>query len=118
ALGVQSTGKLLLLGSNGDNSTPWVGSIVRLNSNGTLDNSFGTNGILTPNFGFTDNNVLYGMIKVLNDNSFLVAGTHVQSTMTTDIRQDFVAKFDANGVLQTNSGANGKVILPLSNNER
>lgn len=118
ALGVQSTGKILLLGSNGDNSTPWVGSIARLNSNGSLDNSFGTNGILTPNFGFIDNNVLYGMIKVFNDNSFLVAGTHVQSTMTTEIRQDFVAKFDANGVLQTNFGANGKVILPLSNNER
>lgn len=118
AMGIQSTGKLLLLGSNGDNSTPWVGSIARLNSNGTLDNSFGTNGILTPNYGFIDNNVLYGMIKVLNDNSFLVAGTHVQSTMTTEIRQDFVAKFDANGVLQTNFGTNGKVILPLSNNER
>lgn len=114
ALGVQSNGKLLLLGKNFDNNAPTVGSISRLNANGSTDNSFGTNGVLVPNLGFSDNQVTYSMIKVLNDNSFLVTGTHVAQS----IRQNFVAKFDANGLLQTNFGNNGKVILPIANGER
>ncbi len=118
ALGAQSTGKILLLGSNGDNGNPWIGSISRLNTNGSLDNSFGTNGKLVPNYGFSDNEVSYSMIKVLNDNSFLVLGTHVEMTMTTDVRQNFIAKFSADGVLQTSFGTNGKTIFPLQNNER
>ncbi len=116
ALGIQSNGKLLLLGKNFDNNAPTVGSISRLNANGSTDNSFGTNGVLVPNLGFSDNQVTYSMIKLLNDNSFLVTGTHV--AQTTSIRQNFVAKFDANGLLQTNFGNNGKVILPIANGER
>ena len=114
ALGVQSSGKLLLLGKNFDNNAPTVGSISRLNANGSTDNSFGTNGVLVPSLGFSDNAVTYSMIKVLNDNSFLVMGTHVAQ----NTRQNFVAKFDANGLLQTNFGNNGKVILPIANGER
>lgn len=116
ALGVQSNGKLLLLGKNFDNNAPTVGSISRLNANGSTDNSFGTSGVLVPNLGFSDNQVTYNMIKVLNDNSFLVVGTHV--AQATSIRQNFVAKFDANGLLQTNFGNNGKIILPITNGER
>lgn len=116
ALGVQSNGKLLLLGKNFDNNAPTVGSISRLNANGSTDNSFGTTGVLVPSLGFSDNQVTYNMIKVLNDNSFLVTGTHV--TQATSIRQNFVAKFDANGLLQTNFGNNGKIILPITNGER
>lgn len=118
AMDVQNTGKILLIGGNGDNMYPWVGSISRLNTNGNLDNSFGTNGVLTPNLGFNSNNVRYYMVKVLSDNSFLVAGAHTEATTTIDITHNFVAKFDAEGVLQTNFGTNGKVILPIQNNER
>jgi uncharacterized delta-60 repeat protein len=118
ALGIQNTGKILLLGGNGDNSNPWIGSISRLATNGSLDNSFGTNGVLIPNLGFNSNNVRYEMIKVLSDNSFLVVGTHIEATTSADITHDFVAKFDADGTLETNFGTNGKVILPLINNER
>lgn len=114
ALGVQNTGKILLLGKNFDNNAPTVGSISRLNANGSTDNSFGNSGVLVPNLGFSDNQVTYSMVKVLGDNSFLVAGTHVAQ----NIRQNFVAKFDANGVLQTNFGNSGKVILPIANGER
>jgi len=116
ALGVQSSGKLLLLGKNFDNNAPTVGSISRLNANGSTDNSFGNNGVLVPNLGFSDNQVNYSMIKVLSDNSFLVTGTHVQQSPA--VRQNFVAKFDANGILQTNFGNNGKIILPIANGER
>ncbi len=117
-MGVQNTGKILLFGGSSDYTNPWVGSISRLNTNGNLDNSFGTNGVLIPNLGFNTNNVRYWMVKVLSDNSFLVAGTHTEATTTSEITHDFIAKFDADGTLQTNFGTNGKVILPLINNER
>jgi len=117
-MGVQNTGKILLFGSNSGPQTPFTTSISRLNTNGALDNSFGTNGVLIPNLGFNTNNVRYWMVKVLGDNSFLVAGTHTEATTTTEITHDFIAKFDADGTLQTNFGTNGKVILPLINNER
>jgi uncharacterized delta-60 repeat protein len=116
ALGVQSTNKILLCGMNFDNIAPSVGSISRLNANGSVDNSFGSNGILVPNLGFINDYVSYSMIKVLSDNSFLVAGNHYNAT--TSERINFLAKFNENGVLQTNFGTNGKVIIPLFNTER
>ncbi len=115
-LGVQSTNKILLCGMNFDNIAPSVGSISRLNANGSVDNSFGTNGTLLPNLGFLNDYVSYSMIKVLSDNSFLVAGNHYNAT--TSERINFLAKFNENGVLQTNFGTNGKVIIPIFNSER
>lgn len=116
-MGLQSDGKILLLASNFGNVSS-TGSIMRLNGDGSVDNSFGTNGVLVPNLGFSHDGVLYSMIRVLNDNSFLAVGTHVTITSQADIREDFLAKFNADGSVQTSFGNNGKLALPKVGTER
>ncbi|MGA2904050.1 MAG: hypothetical protein ABSD98_09480 [Candidatus Korobacteraceae bacterium] len=53
AVAIQSDGKIVLGGTipNGDEA---VAALQRLNTNGTLDSSFGSGGIVTSNFGITD----------------------------------------------------------------
>jgi len=117
SMSAQSDDKILLLALNFDNLAN-IGGIMRLNSNGNIDNTFGNAGIMSENIGFASNYIRYSMIKVLADNSFLVTGTHLTSSPQDFIRVDFVAKFNVDGTLQTNFGTNGKVILPKSASER
>ena len=53
AVAIQSDGKIVLGGTipNGDEA---IAALMRLNTNGTLDSSFGSGGIVTSNFGITD----------------------------------------------------------------
>lgn len=117
AMSAQSDNKVLLLASNFDYQTN-IGGIVRLNNNGSLDATFGNGGIMSGDLGFASNYISYSMIKVLSDNSFLVTGTHLTNSPQDFIRVNFVAKFNADGTLQTSFGTNGKVILPISASER
>lgn len=121
SIATQSNGKIIAL-TNSFSQTTSAGVIMRLNANGIMDNTFGNNGSITPNFGFSDAKVLYRMIKVLEDNSFIIVGTHTADPATGapaySAHQDFVAKFNADGVLQTNFGTNGKTILPKISTER
>jgi len=120
-LEVQSTGKIIALTASFNNTTS-TGVILRLNSNGSIDNTFGTSGFVQPTIGFPDNKIGFGMIKILPDNSFLVVGTHTADAASGappySAHQDFIAKFSADGVLQTNFGTNGKTILPKGSNDR
>ncbi len=119
-LDVQSTGKIIALTASFNNTTS-TGVILRLNSNGSI-NTFGTSGIMQPAIGFPDTKIDFGMIKILPDNSFLVVGTHVADAASGappySAHQDFIAKFSADGVLQTSFGTNGKTILPKGSNDR
>lgn len=50
-MAIQPDGKIVLVGetrvsTNSSTTTGWVGIVVRLNANGTLDTTFGTNGIV------------------------------------------------------------------------
>lgn len=72
-------------------------AILRYNSNGVLDNTFGNNGEIRIESGFnSQNNIL-----VLNDNSILFSNT-----------QKFI-KFTSNGIIDNSFGVNG--IINVSN---
>lgn len=120
-LDVQSTGKIIALTASFNQSVT-KGAILRLNSNGSIDNTFGNNGYTQPEIGFPDNKIYYGMMKVLPDNSFLVVGTYAGEATAGappySAYQDFIAKFSADGILQTSFGTNGKTILPKTSSER
>ncbi|MDK9692738.1 MAG: cadherin domain-containing protein [Sulfurimonas sp.] len=93
-LGIQSDGKIVVGGRNADGFT-----IVRYNSNGTLDTSFGANGITTTDM---DSN---GIKELAIDaqNNILAVGAR---------GDDFaVVRYTSNGTLDTSFGTNGMVIL-------
>jgi uncharacterized delta-60 repeat protein len=104
---VDSNGKIVIV------SGQTFIKLLRLNSNGTVDTTFGTNGFTNFNLpSFSSGNDL----KILNDNSILVVGTTTTNTgqsLTTDF---FLAKVDNNGNLVQSFGTNGSTTLTSTAN--
>jgi len=109
SLGLQSDGKILV-GNYGNNGMIGNFSITRLNSNGTIDSSFG-------NFGST---VIATASSINNmalqpDGKIVVVGIENQSIVISDSDYDIVAfRLLPNGLLDSTFGTNGKVVIPLS----
>jgi uncharacterized delta-60 repeat protein len=83
ALGVQPDGKIVAVGGLGSAGSDFV--LVRYNPNGTLDNSFGGDGVVTTNF---DGRESASAIAIQPDGKIVVAG----STYLSDpIYQSFFA---------------------------
>lgn len=99
---VQADGKILVAGSS------WVGgnldfALVRYNSNGSLDTSFGSGGKVTTNIGSSND---YGSsATVQSDGKILVSGYSYNGS-----NYDFaLARYNSNGSLDAGFGYNGIV---------
>lgn len=106
AIAVQSDGKIVVGGNgtmNVKGSSVGVYALVRYNTNGTLDNSFGTKGKVQTDMGLgaagiRDITLLAGG-KILASGAI---GNHIG-----------LARYNANGTLDTTFGSGGKVITSL-----
>ncbi|MEH2042211.1 putative Ig domain-containing protein, partial [Nostoc sp.] len=94
---LQADGKILVAGSSTNNF-----AVVRYNSDGTLDTSFGTGGKVTTNLGGTD--IAYS-IAVQSDGKIILAGKR-----TSDFA---LARYNSNGSLDTSFGTGGQVITDI-----
>lgn len=107
ALQIQSDGKILLGGYsnvNGENDF----TLVRYNSNGKLDLSFGTNGKVITNVSAND--FVYSM-KVQPDGKIILAGASFNGNY------DFsMVRYTSEGVLDTSFGTSGKVLTSIGTN--
>lgn len=103
---IQSDGKILISAISNNNF-----GLARCNSNGTLDSSFGTNGIVTTDFyGGKDNP---RSIAVQSDGKILVAGwAYFNATPHFAI-----ARYNSNGTIDTSFGSSGKVITDVGVNQ-
>lgn len=103
---LQSDGSIIIYG-NFTNIFPTELFILRIDSNGNLDNSFGTNGIVTTNFG---NDGQYpGGIKLQSDGKIIISGTTENfSPLNSDI---IVMRLNSNGSLDNTFGTNGQIII-------
>ncbi|MEI6199977.1 MAG: hypothetical protein WCP83_08585, partial [Actinomycetota bacterium] len=104
---VQSNGKIIVAGtSSTDDSTDFA--LVRYNSNGTLDTTFGTNGkVITHSTG----NDYPNSMTFDPDGKIIVVGWSVLNNAG-----DFlVARYNSNGTLDTTFGTNGKVTTDMAN---
>ena len=107
SLVIQPDGKILLGGacSNGSNSDF---CIARFNSDGTLDTSFGSSGIVIQPIGSSDD-IGYSL-AIQSDGKILLGGY-----CYTGSYYDFcIARFNSNGTLDTTFGSSGIVIQPIS----
>jgi uncharacterized delta-60 repeat protein len=100
AIQVQHDGKILIAGLS---STATVGAALalRLNTDGSLDNSFGTSGHVLCTFTGV---AYFSSCLVMNDGSIVCAG----STIVLGNSRIAMAKMNPNGSLQTNFGTNGQ----------
>jgi uncharacterized delta-60 repeat protein len=105
SLAIQPDGKILLGGNCYDGSNRDF-CIARFNSNGTLDTTFGSSGIVIQNIGSSDEG--YSLV-IQPDGKILLGGY---------CNYDFcIARFNSNGTLDTSFGTGGKVIQPIGSSD-
>ena len=100
---VQTDGKLVVGGSttNLDDTTDFA--LARYNSNGTLDNTFGTSGKVKTTFASFD---FVGALALQPDGKIVAAGMTVINFMPNFA----VARYNSNGTLDSTFGIGGRVI--------
>lgn len=96
AIAQQTDGKLVIAGiSNNTNFVPRF-FVARLNSNGTLDTTFGTGGVV---FTQNGNTALATAIKIQSDGKIVVSGTSQSGHLAM--------RYNTNGTLDTTFGNSG-----------
>ncbi len=106
SVAIDGTGKIVVAGwsSNSANSTHEDFTILRYDSSGNLDNSFGSNGVVTTDIGgYQDeaNSI------VIDGNSIIVAGKSLNGSNGLDSFS--VVKYDGMGALDTTFSGDGKL---------
>jgi uncharacterized delta-60 repeat protein len=99
---VTPDGKIVIIGTVGDVDT----SVVRLNTNGSLDTSFSGDGILVVDIGSAVNQSGQGTVQ--SDNKIVVA------TTVANISSIGVARINTNGTLDTTFGTNGSTTISFA----
>ncbi|CAM8619322.1 Delta-60 repeat [Oxalobacteraceae bacterium] len=109
---MQPDGKLLMAGST--NSTNI--SVVRYNQDGSLDASFGANGIASIPISGSDAAGSYEAMALQPDGKILVGGWGgYVATSSADADIDFkLMRFNSNGTLDTSFGSNGLLALDFA----
>ena len=116
ATSVLPNGQILLAGSMGTVANNGEGQfyLERLNSNGTLDSTFGTAGFVTTSIG--PNAFATSMLVLSNGQIILGGATDDSATAPTNANFALV-RYNANGASDTTFGNNGTVITDFPGNE-
>jgi len=115
ALAVQADGKIVAAGyANIDGGEDFA--LVRYNPNGTLDTSFGSGGKVVTEFGLLQQGYSYAFgysLALQPDGKIVVAGVAYMGP-----GRDFaLARYNANGTLDTSFGTGGKVMSDFSRDD-
>jgi uncharacterized delta-60 repeat protein len=100
---VQADGRILLVG-NASTHNGYHWAIVRCQTNGDLDPGFGTDGIVTTEFGRAASGAV--AVGIQDDERIVAAGL-------TENNAFGLARYDADGALDQRFGVRGKWISPL-----
>ncbi|WFP52110.1 cadherin domain-containing protein [Methylomonas sp. EFPC3] len=103
---VQSDGKILVAGSYGNDFM-----LMRFNSNGSVDTSFGTSGVVTTDFSGGSDTARSMVVQA--DGKIVLAGQAYNSTTYADFA---VARYNSNGSLDTSFNGTGKVTIDVGTN--
>ncbi len=107
-MAIQKNGKIVVVGSSGDNHT-----LIRYNTDGSLDNTFGTGGIVVTNFGMGSQSDARAVV-IQKDGKIVVTGV-------TNFAGDFdfaVVRYNTDGSLDVNFGIGGKVLTDFVGNDQ
>ncbi len=101
---IQPDGKIVVAGFTQGATTGLDFAVLRYNSNGTLDTTFGKGGIVTTDFDGLDDQAADVVLQ--SDGKIVVGGTATISANTTDFA---VVRYNTDGSLDTSFGTGGKV---------
>lgn len=109
AIGILSTGRIVVAGSASNGSQSSFG-LIRLTDKGIIDNGFGTNGKVVTDFGGDE---IANSLVVQTDDKIIVSG------YTGDIAShDFLTiRYRTTGIIDNSFGDNGKALMDFSTND-
>ncbi|MCB9208091.1 MAG: hypothetical protein H6612_05820 [Ignavibacteriales bacterium] len=111
SVAVQSDGKILVAGNAINNSSQDF-AVVRYNTNGTLDGSFGSGGkVITPIGAYDDGGYA---VAVQSDGKILVAGNSYNISTSSDFA---VVRYNIDGSLDGSFGTGGIVTTNIGNGD-
>jgi uncharacterized delta-60 repeat protein len=106
---IQQDGKIVTVGRTTNDDFDFI--VTRLNPDGTLDLTFGTNGIFQLDYGFGDD----GAFSIIEYNdTFLIAGNITNSNNNTDFS---IINLLQNGELNPDFGNNGISVINFDDND-
>lgn len=109
SIAIQDDGKILAGGYSHDFTTNYDFSLVRLNTDGSLDLTFSSDGIVTTNIG--PNADWVEKLLLQDDGKIVLVGYHVSTTFSTDAA---LVRYNSDGTLDNTFGAGGIVTSDYS----
>ncbi|MCD6065516.1 MAG: hypothetical protein K0S33_342 [Bacteroidetes bacterium] len=112
ALTIQSDGKILTAGAAIYSGTSWDFSMIRYNTNGSLDAAFGAGGIVRTNGVFSGTDVLRS-VAVQNDGKIVALGTSSESCPTPGVSSSHlvIVRYLPDGSRDSAFAVNGMFIM-------
>ncbi len=107
AVVIQADGSIVVGGASINNGTNGDFALVRYHTDGSLDTSFGTNGVITTSIGGGDDQGY--AVAIQNDGKILAAG----SSHDGNDYNFAVVRYNANGSLDSSFGHSGVVTTPI-----
>jgi uncharacterized delta-60 repeat protein len=101
AMVLQPDGKIVVAGISGDSPSVWILSMIRMNPDGTPDNTFGSGG--STRFFFTQHQNSITAMALQNDGKIVIAG----SDGLSGSEGFFVSRFTSNGGFDNSFGDAG-----------
>lgn len=111
AVALQTDGKIIVAGMTTNTTTGKDFACLRYNTNGTLDTSFGTNGIVTNDVQIGSDDVAYS-IAIQGDGKIVLAGYSDDGSN----KNAAIIRLNANGTLDATFGTSGKVLTDFITN--
>jgi uncharacterized delta-60 repeat protein len=104
---LQSDGKIVIGGSCGLPSGDFTFTLARYLSDGSLDDSFGTNGIVSTPTGISSRG---NSVVIQNDGKILLAGDSKDSSNPFNFA---LARYNSDGTFDTGFGSGGLIVTPV-----
>ena len=110
AIAIQSDGKIVVAGrSEAPTALHWTFALARFDTDGTLDNTFGTGGTVRTYINGGQNTDDEATDLLIQPNGYIVAGGFTYISLSTGV-QFALARYDANGNLDNNFGSSGGTV--------
>ena len=110
SVAIQADGKLVVAGWSTDTSAHTAFAVARFNSDGSLDNTFGTGGTVRVNIAGGDSTKDMGFaVAIQRDGKIVVAGQSEDTTGGESYVSFALARFNQNGTLDNTFGTDGTV---------
>jgi len=107
-VGIQPNGKIVAAGTAGSDA-----AVVRYNTDGTLDNTFGTNGIVITDIDGSNDYI--NAMTIQADGKIVLAGYAYSSSLSYN--RFALIRYNTNGTLDNTFGTSGKVIVDIGNSD-